>query len=80
MCADVAGDLLNRTEARDLKRQALRSDHVVDALASALVALMVDEKLVEPIPDGMEDAAEREGWIALPTGSLEKLAKKFSGS
>lgn len=50
-----------------------RDDHdALDALAAALVALMVeidpkrDQGFIEPIPAGMEAVAKREGWIALP--------------
>jgi len=62
-----------------------KTDHQVDALASALVTLMAEldhrlnaserYELIETIPPAMERVAKKEGWIALPTkSSLHDLA------
>ncbi len=51
-----------------------RSDDAFDALVAALVARAAAVGLVEPIPPDGQDAALREGWIAVPCiGSLAKL-------
>ena len=73
--------LVERLEAsHEVVTRLATSDHTVDALASALVALMVaidperDKGFIEPIPEGVDAIAKREGWIALPkTCSLTHL-------
>jgi len=50
------------------------SDHSLDALVSALVALAASRGLTTPPQPGEESArASREGWIHVPTGSLVDL-------
>jgi predicted nuclease with RNAse H fold len=54
--------------------ETTRTDHSFDALVCALVARARQLDLCHAIPDGMQDAAAREGWIAVPlSGSLERL-------
>ena len=69
----MGGQLLAAFRHSDETVGALRrSDDEVDAVVSALVALMVqidpnrDKGFIEPIPPSMEAVAKREGWIALP--------------
>ena len=51
-----------------------QSEDGFDALIATLVARASAQGLCEPIPDEDEEAAQREGWIALPLpGSLERL-------
>ena len=55
--------------------QLARSDHAFDALICALIARAHQTGLCHPIPDGQEETARREGWIAVPMeGTLEGLA------
>ena len=74
----------------EIRQNLSESDHVVDAFASAIVALMAEidhriaperedpKRLTYPIPPGMEELAKREGWIALPTKkSLERLEESM---
>ncbi len=56
-------------------RQACEASRdVADALVAALVARAASRQLCEPIPPEAENAAAREGWIALPLEeSLDRL-------
>ena len=67
-----------------------KSDHVVDAFVSAIVALMAEldrriapkredsNRLTHPIPRGKGALAKREGWIVLPKkDSLKRLASQL---
>jgi Protein of unknown function (DUF429) len=55
--------------------QCQASDDALDAVVAACVARASALGLVRPIPEGEEEAARREGWIALPTeGSLSRLS------
>lgn len=49
------------------------SDHALDALLCALLARAVDRGLTGRPPPELADAAEREGWIHLPTTDPEAL-------
>lgn len=50
-----------------------RSDHAVDAVVSALVARAVALGAATTAPPGDVDTAAVEGWIALPTTTLDLL-------
>lgn len=50
-----------------------RSDHVVDAVVSALLARAAALNLTTPPPDHQRAQARREGWIAIPTCTLNQL-------
>lgn len=80
VCKQVAQDVLDRFPALGGAKHITEANHnAVDALASALVALMAEldggsGRFIEPIPAGMEAVAKREGWIALPKqDSLDDL-------
>jgi hypothetical protein len=50
-----------------------RSDDAFDAVIAALNARAHALGATLPIPDGLREAAEAEGWIAVPTGALADL-------
>jgi len=53
------------------------NDNLFDALIAALVARARLVGQTEPIPEGLLDAARREGWIAVPLpDSLDRLTPK----
>lgn len=55
-------------------RQAcVQSDHVLDALISALVAIAAKTASTHPPTESQGDAARREGWIHVPSSSLSSL-------
>jgi predicted nuclease with RNAse H fold len=57
------------------RAQCLASDHMLDALVSALVTRAAAVGLTEPPPDVLVEQARREGWIHLPAAdSLLALA------
>lgn len=49
------------------------TDDHLDAFVCALIIRAVSLGASTPIPDDARDAARREGWIHLPTGSLSEL-------
>lgn len=58
-----------------VREKCLASDNAFDALVSALVARAAAKGLCESLPSDQREAAQHEGWIALPTQeSLAKLA------
>ncbi len=70
---DCGGDIKKAVKNDDSAAAALVSSHdKLDALVSALIALMVEidskrhKGFIEPIPPDKVAAAEHEGWIALP--------------
>ena len=51
------------------------NDNVFDSVIAALVSRASLVKLIEPIPLNLQEAAKREGWIAIPReGTLSQLA------
>ena len=78
---------LNRTD--EVVAALAQTHHAVDAVASALVALMAEldrrlgskagrERLTGAIPEEHTALARREGWIVLPNHcSLERLGKEL---
>ena len=66
---------LDMTDAQMVR--CIRSDHVLDALLSSLIARCFAVGAVEPIDAGQREAAEREGWIVIPTrDALAYLASR----
>ncbi len=58
----------------DVREACKANDDVLDALIAALVARGASRSLCESIPEGTEQRAGQEGWIALPRpGTLDKL-------
>ena len=51
----------------------VQSDHVLDALHSALVAIAAKTSSTHPPADHQRNAALREGWIHVPSRSLSAL-------
>jgi predicted nuclease with RNAse H fold len=49
------------------------SDHSLDALICALVALATRAKVTHPMPEESREAALREGWIHVPSHPLSSL-------
>lgn len=56
-----------------LEQNCRRSDHVLDAVAAALLARAAALNLTTPPPDNQHAQAQREGWIAIPTCALNQL-------
>ncbi len=50
-----------------------RGTDAIDALVAALVARAVALSQTDPVPDGLREAARREGWIELPREPLRGL-------
>lgn len=74
------GDLQNAAPWLSLSDEALEScsahDHCFDAVVAALTARAAAIGLCEPIPETDREAAEHEGWIALPfKEALPQLVK-----
>jgi hypothetical protein len=61
------------TVAPVLHEACIASDHELDALVSALVALAVRAKATHPAPLESKEAALREGWIHVPNEALSSL-------
>jgi len=57
----------------ELRFDAVRSDHVFDALVSALVALASASQLTHRVPVEYAEVALREGWIHVPSTVFEAL-------
>lgn len=51
-----------------------RTDDALDAVVAAMTARAAAMGQVEPIPEDQREAADHEGWIALPNSSLGHLA------
>lgn len=58
-----------------LRDESVRSDHALDALVSALVALAARVGATHHVPKDDNDAARREGWIHVPSESFDSLGK-----
>jgi len=56
-----------------VEARCVESDHVLDGLVSALVAVAAKTDATEPAGDDETDIALVEGWIHLPTASLSVL-------
>jgi hypothetical protein len=65
----------------DAEAVCLASDHALDAIVSALVAMAARLGLTRPPTTSADMAlAVREGWIHLPTGSLTELGEALPSS
>jgi predicted nuclease with RNAse H fold len=60
-----------------LRDAAVASDHALDALVCALVALAAHARATHAIPEDRIDAARREGWIHVPYESLAVIGKRL---
>ncbi|MGA7834686.1 MAG: DUF429 domain-containing protein [Acidimicrobiales bacterium] len=58
-----------------LRADAVESDHVLDALVSALVALAARVGATHRAPSESKEAARREGWIHVPSETFDSLGK-----
>jgi predicted nuclease with RNAse H fold len=56
-----------------LRDEAVASDHTLDALVCALVALATRAKVTHSTPEESREAALREGWIHVPSDALSSL-------
>jgi predicted nuclease with RNAse H fold len=59
----------------ELRDAAIASDHELDALVSALVALAARAAATYPVPTESKEAARREGWIHVPCEEFSSLGK-----
>jgi len=57
----------------DVEQACRHSDHILDAVISALLARAAALNLTTPPPADHQDTAHREGWIAIPTCTLNQL-------
>ncbi len=60
--------------------RAVASDHTLDALVSALVAAAAKAGRTDPPPGADAERARREGWIHLPTCSLQDIGAPLAAS
>jgi predicted nuclease with RNAse H fold len=58
-----------------LHEAAVASDHELDALVSALVALAARAGATYPVPVDSREVARREGWIHVPSEAFSSLGK-----
>ncbi len=56
-----------------VRDEAVISDHTLDALVCALVALAARAKATHATPEESREAALREGWIHVPSGEFASL-------
>nr|WP_269086103.1 DUF429 domain-containing protein [Actinopolymorpha cephalotaxi] len=66
----TAAPWLSLGKCEDLCR---RSDDAFDAVIAAMTARAVGKGLVEPVPEEHASVARTEGWIALPSTSIDAL-------
>lgn len=59
------------------EQRFIDSDHELDALVAALTVRTVSLGLAEPIPEGLHDVVDKEGWISLPK-SGSSIAEIFA--
>jgi predicted nuclease with RNAse H fold len=71
--ANLDGALANWLDLQPVGEACVQSDHVLDALLSALVAIAAKTSSTHPPADHQRDAARREGWIHVPSRSLSAL-------
>jgi hypothetical protein len=82
-CAErerIVGEIEHASEtwlsiAPALHDAAIASDHELDALVSALVALAARADATYPVPVESKEAARREGWIHVPSDEFSSLGK-----
>jgi len=71
--AELEGTLASWLDLQPARQACVESDHVLDALISALVAIAAKIASTHPPTECQRDAARREGWIHLPSSSLSSL-------
>jgi len=91
--ADRAGERAERARMLDALRdegegwlvvddecavRALESDHVLDAMVCALVAVAARHGATAPAPPEDRERAVREGWIHVPSMSLVELGARLA--
>jgi len=64
--------------ATPLREEAVRSDHALDALVCALVAVSAKLGVSFDVSDDDRAAARREGWIHVPSSSLSEIGALFT--
>lgn len=57
----------------EFEAECRRTDDALDAVVAAMTARAAAMGQVEPIPEDRREAADREGWIALPNSPLDHL-------
>jgi len=69
-CRTILDGLRRRVELGEVERAAIRSDHVLDALVSALVVVeLMNGRTIKPRTEEEAAAARLEGWIHLPSST-----------
>jgi predicted nuclease with RNAse H fold len=71
--AELERALAGWLDLQPARQACLQSDHVLDALISALVAIAAKTASTHPPTETQRDAARREGWIHVPSSSLSSL-------
>ena len=65
--------LVSWLDLQPARQACVQSDHVLDALISALVAIAAKTASTHTPTESQRDAARREGWIHVPSNSLSSL-------
>ena len=71
--AELDSALAGWLDLQPVREACVQSDHVLDAMVSALVAIAANTSSTHPPTDHQRDAARREGWIHVPSRSLSAL-------
>ena len=71
--AELETALASWLDLQPVGEACVQSDHVLDALLSALVAIAAKTSSTHPPADHQRDAALREGWIHVPSRSISAL-------
>jgi predicted nuclease with RNAse H fold len=71
--AELDRALASWLDVQPVREACVQSDHVLDALLSALVAIAAKTSSTHPPADHQRNAALREGWIHVPSRSLSAL-------
>ena len=72
--ASIVAGFRARAPWLEVPNECIESDDMLDALVAAVVTRAAAIGKVEPIPAQHLDAAATEGWIVVPTASLDDLA------
>jgi hypothetical protein len=71
--AELESALMRWLDLEPAEDSCVESDHVLDALLSALVAIAAKTRSTHPPADHQLTAADREGWIHVPSRPLSEL-------
>lgn len=71
--AELQGAVVSWLDLEPAKETCVESDHVLDALLSALAAIAAKTSATHPPADHQLSAAGREGWIHVPSRPLSEL-------